>query len=444
MRWYWKGHHDPNPSDPAIDPGELTSPDTFSSGPAGGATPCQRQSRPRHGPRASAQDEGKLRDSVPESRQPGGYIVPVLAFAKEVEAEFTSRVRRVPRLFRALLRKIGLRLEARDPLQHFDRTRVINTLFPEGVPSRSFWVRFLSLMALSVTIAGLGVLSDSTAVVIGAMLVAPLMGPVLGVAAAVVMAWPQRLVRQLALVAAGAVLGIGLAALISWIVPGDVDPLPGELLARTSPNLLDLGIAVAAGAAGAYARARRQASDALPGVAVAVALVPPLAVTGIALQMGEWQMANGAFLLFCVNVVGIVLSAALTFIVSGLVPGRRLLTGSSTIASGLRWTIVAVIMVVLPLQYGRGRLLPPTDRTTQVIAAIHDFVEADKSQAGVVDISIGTQAGVTDVAVVVAGAAPGPPVTALARLLAETLDSPVTLKLKVVEATTASASVTAP
>ncbi len=329
-----------------------------------------------------------------------GTGLPVVALVRELEAGITTQVQRVSGLFGVLLRKIGLRLESRDPLHHGDRERVINSLFHERARLRPFFARFMWLMALSVMIASLGIVSNSTAVVIGAMLVAPLMGPVIGVAAAVVMAWPLRAFRQAALVAGGAVLAIGLASLISLIVPGDAYPLPAELLARTSPNLLDMGIALAAGAAGAYGQVRRQASGALPGVAVAVALVPPLAVTGITVQLAEWQMALGAFMLFLVNVVGIVISAALTFIVCGFVPGRRLLTGNSTIASGLRWTAVAVIIVVLPLQFGRGRVLPLTDQTAEATAAVEEFVDSASSLADVVDVSIEMKDKITAVDVV--------------------------------------------
>ncbi len=331
------------------------------------------------------------------------------------------------------LAHLGVHLEQHDHVHPDERRRVIFALFHEGPRIRPFFARYLSLMALAVTIAALGLISDSTAVVIGAMLVAPLMGPALAVAAAVVMAWPLRVIRQSFLVFVGSVLSIGLAALIAFAVPGDPIPLPGELVARTSPNLLDLGIALAAGAAGAYGQVRKQASDALPGVAVAVALVPPLATVGIMLQMTEWQMALGAMMLYLVNVTGIVISASLTFIACGFVPGRRLLTGNSSIASGLRWVALAVIIVVLPLQFGRGHVLPPTDQTADIVAAVEEFVDSDNSAAEVVDVSVDVAGEVTDVNVVlVASAKRTPPVTALASYLSDRLDTSVDVRMQVV------------
>ena len=363
---------------------------------------------------------------------------------KELGAGFTSHVIRVSGLLGSLLGRVGLRFEARDPLDHTERRRVITGLFQEGERARPFFWRFSSLMALSVTIASLGIVADSTAVVIGAMLVAPLIGPVLGVAAAIGMAWPRRLARQTVLVAFGAALAVVLAAAISLVLPGDLNPLPGELVARTSPNLLDVGIALAAGAVGAYGRVRRSASDALPGVAVAVALVPPLVVTGITLQLAQWQMALGAFLLFLVNATGIVASAALTFIASGFVPGMRLLTGNSAIASGVRWAALAVIIMVIPLQFGRGRVLPLTDQTAEAIAAVEEFVRTANRADDVVDVTIKVLDGVTDVDVVVASPTSGPKVAELAEFLAERLGSPVAVRLQVVKATSSGALVTDP
>lgn len=299
-------------------------------------------------------------------------------------------------------------------------------------------------MLLSTAIAALGILSDSTAAVIGAMLVAPLMIPVLGVAAAIVMGWPSRIIRHSLLIGAGAVLAVMLAGLISFIVPGRSDPLPAELMARTSPNLLDLGVALAAGAAGAYGQVRRHAADALTGVAVAVALVPPLAVVGITLQLTEWQLALGALLLFFANVIGIVVSAAFTFVAAGFVPGRNPFAGNTSVMRGVRWAAVAVIIVVLPMQFGRGNVLPATDPTDEVTAAVEEFVEEEASATEVVDVDVTVDDGVADIDVVVASSAASPPVTVLARYLAERLQTPVALSLQVVTSETERATISDP
>ena len=329
----------------------------------------------------------------------------------------------------------------RAPLQDGERREVIDQLFPRGMPRRQFFTRFVSLMMLSTAIAVFGILGDSTAVVIGAMLVAPLMFPVLGGAAAIVMGWPRRIVSRALLVAAGSLLAVLLAAAISFLIPGRATPLPAELMARTSPNLLDLGIALAAGAAGAYGQVRRHASDVLTGVAVAVALVPPLAVVGITLQLTEWQLALGSTLLFLANVVGIVIAASATFLAAGFVPGRNPLKGHTQILRGVSWAAIATIIVVLPMQFGRGAVLPVTDPTDEVTAVVEDYVADGGSATEVVDVEVQVDDGLTKVDVVVASSIDAVAVDLLAEDLAEHLSSPVQLRLLLVSAETERATV---
>ena len=324
----------------------------------------------------------------------------------------------------------------RDLLHDAERREVIDLLFPRGMPRRQFFTRFVSLMLLSTAIAVFGILGDSTAVVIGAMLVAPLMFPVLGGAAAIVMGWPRRVVSRALLVAAGSVLAVMIAAGISFLVPGRATPLPAELMARTSPNLLDLGIALAAGAAGAYGQVRRHASDVLTGVAVAVALVPPLAVVGVTLQLTEWQLAVGAALLFLANVVGIVIAASATFLAAGFVPGRNPLKGHTQILRGVSWAAIASIIIVLPMQFGRGAVLPVSDPTEEVTAVVEEYVSEGGFTTEVVDVEVQVDDGFTVIDVVVASSIAVPLVDSLAQRVAEHLSSPVQMRLLVVSAET--------
>lgn len=342
------------------------------------------------------------------------------------------------------LGRIGRRLESRETLADRDRRLIVGRLFHEAHRQRPFRRRFALLMALSAAIATLGVVSNSTAVVIGAMLVAPLMTPVLGVAAAIVMGWPKRIVNQGSLVSLASIIAIAVAIGIALVVPWHSEPLPTELIARTSPNLLDLGIALAAGSAGAYGQVRRQASDALIGVAVAVALVPPLAVVGITLQLAEYRLAVGALLLFLANVTGIVMSAGLTFILVGFVPGKRLLTGSHPIASGIRWATVAVILIIIPMQFGRGSVLAATDPTSRVAAAVEAYIGEGATTAELVSVSVEIVDGVTDVYLVVATSATAPSAEKLASLLAGQLDTTVQVNLQVIESEVKQATVTGP
>jgi len=325
-----------------------------------------------------------------------------------------------------------------------ERHRITRDLFPTGFARRQFLGRFSALMTLSVLIAVLGLLADSTAVVIGAMVVAPLMTPVLAIAVAIVRGWPQRL-GVMALVTMVAAAGsVGLAAATSWLLPGTLDPLPREIVARTAPNLLDLGIALVAGAAAAYSRARRQAADAITGVAIAVALVPPLATSGILVEAGHYRMAGGALLLFTANVVGIVLSASVTFIVTGFVPARQLVTGNRRIATGLRLSTIAVLLVTLPLTFGyRADEAPPRTTPSQV-GTIDDAVGQVDPRMTVVDAQM-TE--VDDAAVIDLVVTQPPRSTApldtdqVAEILADELDQSVELRVQTVPADRSQASV---
>lgn len=194
---------------------------------------------------------------------------------------------------------------------------------------------FFLLVVLSCVIATLGLLTDSAAVIIGAMLVAPLMSPIIGLGLASITG-DSKLLRDAFY---SLLLGALLAVLFSFVIargnsglpfislqPQD---LPGEVMARTRPSPIDLGIALAGGMAAAFAMAMPNISAALPGVAIATALMPPLCTVGIALALGRWTEAGGAFLLFVTNAVTIAFAATLVFFVLGFAPhlqrsGRRI------------------------------------------------------------------------------------------------------------------------
>ena len=199
---------------------------------------------------------------------------------------------------------------------------------------RDGWIaQFSVMLGLSVLVAVMGLSADSAAVVIGAMLLAPLMVPVMAIAAAISMALPRHLLRAAAIVAVASLASVLLAFLVAMILPDG--QLPGEVLSRTSPDLRDLLVALAAGAAGAYATVRSDVSSALPGVAVAVALVPPLAAVGLTLEGGRADLAEGAALLYVANLTAIVLVGVLVFLLTGFVPPRRLRqTGATSVRRG--------------------------------------------------------------------------------------------------------------
>ena len=179
---------------------------------------------------------------------------------------------------------------------------------------------YLVLMVLSTVLAIFGLFANSSPVVIGAMILAPLMSPIISLSMGAL-----RQDNQLVLLSAKTILsGLGLAfiaaVLITFITP--IKNPNSEILARTSPTLLDLGIAVISGVAGAYAHAREEVAKTLAGVAVAVALVPPLAVAAIGFGWFDWPIFFGATLLLFTNLAGMILAGAITFMVLGFSPFR--------------------------------------------------------------------------------------------------------------------------
>ena len=210
--------------------------------------------------------------------------------------------------------------------------------------------RFAILMLLATTIATFGIATDSTAVVIGAMLVAPLMTPILGVSAGLI----NGKTRSTIISATITGLGVAFAVFVAWVLSATIPDLKtvmesSQVTSRTAPSLLDLAIAIAAGAAGAYGVSRADSSDALPGVAVAIALVPPLAVTGIALHAGEFGQALGAFLLFLTNFFSILLMAGLVFIIVGYGSWSRLYHRRNRIRVSFAAVVLGVILISIPL-----------------------------------------------------------------------------------------------
>lgn len=183
------------------------------------------------------------------------------------------------------------------------RERAVDLSVPHGA--------FYTLVILSTTIAAYGLLSNSTAVVIGAMLVAPLMGPIFGIAFGLTTGDTELLGHAVAAELKGMALAIALGLLIG-LVPNHPD-FGSEILGRTRPTVYDAIVALASGAAGAFALADKRVSPALPGVAIATAIVPPLATTGLCLSAGRLDWAGGAFLLFLTNLLAIELAAVALF-----------------------------------------------------------------------------------------------------------------------------------
>jgi uncharacterized hydrophobic protein (TIGR00271 family) len=313
----------------------------------------------------------------------------------------------------------------REPQPH--EWAAVDELFPEGRERREFVFRFASLIALSASIAAFGLLADSSAVVIGAMLVAPLMTPITGAAAATVTARNDRLLWSAAVI----VLGIVLAIAVGWAVAavagrGVIGPsqVPGEIRARTYPGLLDLCIAVAAGAAAGYIVPRRSATSALPGVGIAVALVPPLATVGITAQAGLSSDARNAFLLFLTNLAAILFAASVLLLAAGFRP--RGATGRWTVPTRIAVTAIAVLAVAVPLAFHTTTILRENKLRSDVVAALGVWDPTVR----VIDLDVGIAGGVADVDLLVSGQDPSQRVWRLAEEIRERFGDPVDLRLQ--------------
>jgi uncharacterized hydrophobic protein (TIGR00271 family) len=207
---------------------------------------------------------------------------------------------------------------------------------------------FVTMNALATVIACCGLLQDSTAVVIGAMVVATLLGPISGIALALIDG-DRRLFRDAMLAEAGGVLLVLSLALVIGMVHRDA-PLTHEMLSRTSPTLYDLIIALAGGAAGAYASASPRLSTGLVGVAIATALVPPLSVCGLCLGRGETSLGLGALLLFVTNLVAIQFASSIVLWLCGCsTSSSRTAPGSVFLRNGPSLLIMSVLGVALAL-----------------------------------------------------------------------------------------------
>jgi uncharacterized hydrophobic protein (TIGR00271 family) len=296
-------------------------------------------------------------------------------------------------------------------------------LFPEEAAFRRSIQTYTVLLALSGLLAAFGLFQDSTASIIGAMLVAPLGGAIMAFAGALVTGRTRWQTITLLQIVLGSLMVIAIGYVVSWVLPDPLTLTPA-MAARTSPGLLDLGVALAAGAAGAYVADRQTGTDALPGVAIAVALVPPLATVGICAELGRWNDAGGAMLLFLTNFSGIVVIASILFVVFGNAPTMEQLRERHRLRIGFLAAMATLIVIAIPL-------------------AIHSYSSARAAILGargapIVEAWIaGRDLEVTKwsidgdkVTIALAGAAIPPSAQVLAEQLAQSFGDPVSLELR--------------
>lgn len=234
-------------------------------------------------------------------------------------------------------------------------------------------IDFYALILLASVVAILGLMQNSSAVIIGAMLVAPLMSPILAVSHSIVLGDINNVTRASESTIKGIVLTISVAVGVSILIPAQ--PITREILSRTQPNFLDLLVALASGAAAAYSLSRKHLAAALPGVAIAVSLVPPLVVVGYGLGYGLYGIAGGAMLLFLTNLIAVILAAAVVFLLLGFRPVQA--ERGRTFRRGLLLTMVAILVIATPLGYETFNFQRRHERQQVVETILSESIESE-------------------------------------------------------------------
>jgi uncharacterized hydrophobic protein (TIGR00271 family) len=231
-------------------------------------------------------------------------------------------------------------------------SRVRETVVFEPPELKRKLIRFWILLMLAAAISTYGLIGDSVATVIGAMIVAPLMLPIMGLAFGISLGDGRAIGMSLLVGAGGIITAIVVGYVLSLVVvTASFDPEQvGQVMSRTSPGLLDLLAALATGLAGAFAIGRKDVSDTLPGVAIAISLVPPLANAGILLAAGRPDLAQGSVLLFVTNYLAIVLTGAFVFGLMGY--PRVAFVGQSRRKKRIAVAAVILMSVLIALPLG--------------------------------------------------------------------------------------------
>jgi len=224
------------------------------------------------------------------------------------------------------------------------RSKVYDELSSASHPDFDFFF----MVGLSAIIATFGLLLNNVAVIIGAMLVAPLLSPVLSLSLGAIYGDFYLFARALEAEVKGILLAIIVATMLTLLAPGAESTY--EILIRTSPTPFDLIVALAAGAAGAYAFSKERLSATLPGIAIATAVLPPLATIGIGLGLHRFDIAGGAILLFLANLIAIVVASAIIFWLLGFGPRFSKIQEAETM-NRLRISFILLILISVPLVY---------------------------------------------------------------------------------------------
>lgn len=225
-----------------------------------------------------------------------------------------------------------------------EKENVCNEISTGSRPSNEYFI----MLAIAATIATIGLLTDSVAVIIGAMLVSPLLIPVIGISLGAVKGDFELFSRAFEAELKGIALALIIVIILTLLIPNAA--ITTEILLRTHPTPLDLLVALASGAAAAYALSKKNISAALPGVAIAVAVLPPLSVVGIGFALKRFDVSVGAFLTFLANIVAINFAASAVFWLMNFSP-KWSLTAEKETMQKLKTSAVLLLIILIPLAW---------------------------------------------------------------------------------------------
>lgn len=209
---------------------------------------------------------------------------------------------------------------------------------------------FVLRLVLAAIVATGGIIADSPATIIGAMLIAPLMSPMLGAALATTIGRPLAAIRALSIVIIGMGLALASSAVVMLLLPEGIDVTGNSVIASmTSPRVVDFVIALAAGCAAALASVREDIPEIVPGIAVSATIVPPLCIVGVCLTQGATTFALGAFLMFLTNLVSVLVMGTVVFMLMGLGRSGRSFLGARARHIWYVCVAAAVVALLVPL-----------------------------------------------------------------------------------------------
>lgn len=194
-------------------------------------------------------------------------------------------------------------------LTNKDKSDAIERLIKGSTPNQDFFL----MIILSIVTASFGLLLDNVAVIIGSMLIAPILYPILSLSLGIILSDNKLIARAFYTILKSFTFGVIASALTTLLFSSHFTQITPEILSRTQATLPYIMIAIAAGIAGSFALVKPQLSETLPGIAISVALIPPIAVTGIGIAKFSWAIVSGSMLLFIVNAIGVVFASMITF-----------------------------------------------------------------------------------------------------------------------------------